>query len=160
MAPDPLPTFATKENPRTGSCLCGAVQLKITGTPVFTNLCHCIDCQKATASLFIACATFKSEDLEYTCTPADAMKEFKCHTALSGNLLLRHFCQNCGSTVKNEAARLQGAFIAVPIGIIDDDKSDLKPRYELFCSNREAWLGNNEGVVQAPGMPPPDAFKP
>lgn len=61
MAPAPLPTFATKENPRTGSCLCGAVQLKITGTPVFTNLCHCIDCQKATASLFIACATFKSE---------------------------------------------------------------------------------------------------
>lgn len=61
MAPEPLPTFATKETPRTGSCLCGAVQLKITGTPVFTNLCHCIDCQKATASLFIACATFKSE---------------------------------------------------------------------------------------------------
>ena len=37
---------------RTGSCLCKAIQYEITGDPVVTNLCHCLNCQKWSGSAF------------------------------------------------------------------------------------------------------------
>ncbi|KAF7536086.1 hypothetical protein G7054_g4813 [Neopestalotiopsis clavispora] len=138
---------------RTGSCLCGAIKVKVAGEPVFTNLCHCIDCQKATGSLFIACATFSVADVEYACAPADAMAEYQCLKTTTGSLLSRFFCRMCGSTVKNESAAARGKFVTVPLGILDD-KSGLKPKYELFCANREDWFGDFDGVPRANGMEP------
>jgi hypothetical protein len=34
------------------SCLCGAVQMEARGEAKRSGLCHCLDCQKATGSLF------------------------------------------------------------------------------------------------------------
>ncbi len=35
-----------------GGCLCGKVRYTISAEPVFTGVCHCTDCQKATGSAF------------------------------------------------------------------------------------------------------------
>jgi hypothetical protein len=37
-----------------GTCLCGAVRYKVTGTPTAFDLCHCSRCREASGSAFIA----------------------------------------------------------------------------------------------------------
>jgi hypothetical protein len=38
--------------PLTGSCQCGLIHYKVTEKPIVTVVCHCIDCQKLSASAF------------------------------------------------------------------------------------------------------------
>ncbi|HJW42163.1 MAG TPA: GFA family protein [Rhizomicrobium sp.] len=35
-----------------GGCSCGAVRYALTAAPMFTNCCHCLDCQKQTGGAF------------------------------------------------------------------------------------------------------------
>ena len=48
---------------QTGSCLCGAIQLRFApgARPVMANLCHCAACQKSTGSAFACIARFKAD---------------------------------------------------------------------------------------------------
>lgn len=48
-----------------GSCLCGKVQFRITGTPDALSYCHCSRCRKA-AGVFSAVLVGKAEHLTIT----------------------------------------------------------------------------------------------
>ena len=37
----------------TGGCGCGEVRYALTSPPMFTNCCHCLDCQRQTGSAFV-----------------------------------------------------------------------------------------------------------
>ncbi|ETS80510.1 hypothetical protein PFICI_08039 [Pestalotiopsis fici W106-1] len=139
--------------PKTGSCLCGAVKVKVTGQPVFVNLCHCINCQKATGTLFNSSATYQAEDVEFTCTSPDIIQEFQVSNTATGSPLSRFFCRVCGSKVRNKSGMGGEKYVTIPFGILDD-KSGLKPQYEFFCANREDWFGDFDGVPRANGMEP------
>lgn len=52
-------------NHRTASCICGAIQLDITGTPVAAYLCHCSACQKTTGVIFASNVAYKAEVCTY-----------------------------------------------------------------------------------------------
>lgn len=45
-------------NHRTGSCLCESIKFEIAGSPVFTNNCHCLTCQKSYAAVFASLAFY------------------------------------------------------------------------------------------------------
>src|SRR3546814_9366082 len=44
-----------------GSCRCGGIQLEITAAPLLTMACHCVGCQKMTASAFSLSAARSEE---------------------------------------------------------------------------------------------------
>ena len=46
---------------RSASCLCGAIKFDITGDPVTFMVCHCVNCQKATGSVFMSNTFFKAK---------------------------------------------------------------------------------------------------
>ncbi|KAI1878211.1 hypothetical protein JX265_002579 [Neoarthrinium moseri] len=146
--------MATSTNERTGSCLCGAIQVRITGEPIFTNLCHCTSCKKASGSTVVSIAAYRSEDVTYTANPPDALKTYNDGSPESGRVLERAFCGICGSRVRNASLSFPGS-VALPTGILDGDKEDLKPKYELFCASRENWMADVPGTEQFATMPPP-----
>lgn len=37
----------------TGGCSCGEVRYELLSPPMFTNCCHCLDCQRQTGSAFV-----------------------------------------------------------------------------------------------------------
>lgn len=37
----------------TGGCGCGAIRYELASPPMFTNCCHCLDCQRQTGSAFV-----------------------------------------------------------------------------------------------------------
>ena len=48
-----------------GSCLCGAVRFRVTGTPTAFDLCHCLRCRAASGSAFLAELEFKTAEFEW-----------------------------------------------------------------------------------------------
>jgi hypothetical protein len=36
-----------------GGCACGDVRYRLTSAPLFTNCCHCLNCQRQTGSAFV-----------------------------------------------------------------------------------------------------------
>ena len=49
---------------QTGTCLCGAVTVRVTGPPLLTVACHCRGCQKFSASAFSLTSMFHKDAIK------------------------------------------------------------------------------------------------
>jgi len=108
---------------RSGSCLCGGVQFRVTGEPLRVGLCHCKDCRKTSGSVFHAYAIWPLKAIETTGI-----------TSTYGN---RSFCPTCGSRVPF----ISEAEAEVTLGSLDIAPTEgLEPGYELWIGRREHWL--------------------
>jgi hypothetical protein len=95
-------------------------------------VCHCRDCQRFTGSAFVSAMR----------VPVDAVSvqgELKIVEVAgsSGQVIRRHFCPNCGSSIFGEPYRL--GMINVMAGTLDD-ASVFVPIAEVFCEYAFSWL--------------------
>ena len=80
---------------RTAACACGQLSITLSGEPIRVGMCHCLQCQRRTGSLFGAGCFFNmgqvvgTEGAERTWTRAGD----------SGRTVTFHFCPDCGSNV-------------------------------------------------------------
>jgi len=81
--------------PAKGSCQCGTCSYSIGAKPYVAYACHCTECQKLTASAFLACMHVPVESLTITSGSPVARKR----VGDSGNVLETRFCPACGSTL-------------------------------------------------------------
>lgn len=72
-----------------GKCLCGAVTFEARGQPLWSAVCHCESCRRATSSPVTAFVGFPRDQLRWTGdTPASYVHSEKAE---------RLFCKKCGS---------------------------------------------------------------
>ena len=50
--------------PLEGGCACGAVRYRLTSEPLFTNCCHCLNCQRQTGSAFVINVLIETDRVE------------------------------------------------------------------------------------------------
>ena len=93
----------------TGGCQCGAVRYELMEPPVRACICHCRMCQKASGQPFMAFATVKRQDLNWT-RGAPAVYR-------SSTLAQRGFCKDCGTPL---AFKFEGDEISITTGSLDD----------------------------------------
>lgn len=96
----------------------------------------------------------RNQQVKYTLTEPSVLKTYEDTTPESGSVLLRSFCGNCGSGVKMSTSNRPG-IVAVGLGIIDGDKTDLQPTKEFFCDRKLPWVAPVAGAEGFPKMPPP-----
>ena len=75
---------------REGGCACGAVRYRLTTEPMFTNCCHCLNCQRQTGSAFVINLLIEADRVELLAgepQPIDAPRDdgpaqriFRCPT--------------------------------------------------------------------------------
>ncbi|MEJ1991577.1 MAG: GFA family protein, partial [Maritimibacter sp.] len=58
--------MALPQPPFEGSCLCGAVSVRVTAPPLLTLACHCRGCQKFSASAYSLTTMFPAEAFSVT----------------------------------------------------------------------------------------------
>lgn len=104
-----------------GGCLCGAVRIAATGSPLRVGVCHCMDCRKHHGALFHASAIFQEDAVGVAGDPRDYHG--------------RSFCPTCGSSVFSRS----GNEIEVHLGTLDAPDR-FTPTYELWTIRRESWL--------------------
>ena len=124
-------TEPTQPVERTGRCLCGAVQFKLTAEPQLARVCWCKDCQHLAANGTVNFMV-PTEALSFT----GEVSEFR-KLAASGNELTRQFCPNCGSHLfAHSSARPH--LRVVRVGNLDEPSS-VSPMMNIWASSAPAW---------------------
>jgi hypothetical protein len=106
------------------------VRFRAAGQPKWVLWCHCESCRKhsgAPASVFVS---YEHDALKIT---QGEIVKFDSSPGVK-----RGFCGRCGSTLSCENARFASE-IHLHVGAFDD-RSQLKPKGELFAEERVPWL--------------------
>jgi len=129
-----------------GSCSCGKVAYQSSADPVFTGVCHCRACQKATGSAFATVVAVPTASLTVTGTPrrVDRIGD-------SGKPTHRDFCPDCGSTV-TESVDVTVGLTMVTVGT-SDDPSWVTPTKQAYCDSAQPWVSLGGGIQSFPKMP-------
>jgi len=117
-----------------GSCLCGAIKYSCASEPVFSAVCHCSACQKATGSAFAVVVGFKKDDFTVS---GDTLTTYR-HSGDSGTISTRRFCSQCGSGIFAENP-LRPGMVTVRGGTLND-RSALKPSAQVYWRDHQKWV--------------------
>ena len=74
-----------------GGCICGSIKYSINSKPLFTQVCHCLDCKKLTGSSFVVNTSIFENSLDIK----GELLEKKL-IAGSGKSCKVYFCKKCG----------------------------------------------------------------
>jgi len=91
----------SKDKVYTGSCFCGAVQIRVTGEPAAMGYCHCASCRSWSAGPVNAFTLWKPEAMQVT-KGADHIANYH-KTPKSG----RQWCKSCGGHLFTEHPQWQ-----------------------------------------------------
>lgn len=129
-----------------GGCACGAIRYECAAAPVFSWICHCRDCQRASGSAF--CPVLYVPKSALNISGESTYHEVK---AESGNWVKRGFCPECGSPLFIQAELvpyLQGLWAASL-----DEPSQFQPSVQVWSGSAQPWAGlfpHLPSIVKAP----------
>jgi hypothetical protein len=118
---------------QTAACSCGQLRVICQGAPTRVSLCHCLECQKRTGSLFGVAARFAQERVTIEGRATTYRRRGD-----DGHLVSSHFCPDCGSTVWWELD-VQPGVIAVAVGAFADPDFPM-PARSVYDERRHRWL--------------------
>ena len=117
----------------TASCRCEQLSVTATGEPVRVSVCHCLDCQKRSGSVFAAQVRFSSEDV----TIVGNSTEY-AHAGGGGNIARFHFCPTCGDSVYFTNDTMPET-IAITLGTFADPHA-FTPQYSVWEERKHEWV--------------------
>lgn len=127
----------------TGRCLCGAARYHSTGPAMFSVVCHCRDCQRASGSggvpvLGVPKASF---------TSTGPIRQART-TGGSGQPAVRNFCVECGSLLFGTPESAPD-LVTIYAGSLEDC-GDFQPTEALFVGQRPPWARLAASLVEHP----------
>jgi len=120
---------------RVASCSCGQLSVTLTGEPKEITVCHCLDCQKATGSVFGVYAFWPKSACESIVGEAKGWRR----ASESGSWVESHFCLMCGSTVYWHTELVPDE-IGIAVGNFADPAFPA-PTSAVWDSRRHPWVG-------------------
>jgi hypothetical protein len=138
--------------PIRGGCACGEIRYESSEQPLFTWLCHCQDCRKATGSAVAANVFFTPSAMTFTGPEPTSYTT----TGLSGQSLHHLFCSACGSPIGTlaDAFPIMRGIRASSL----DDPSGLKPMANLWNSSALPWDRLDPDLLQFETQPTEEEF--
>jgi hypothetical protein len=131
-ADGPTERGRTMTTSRTGGCLCGKVRYSLSGDSFRSHLCHCRDCQHFTGTAFGAGMFFPTSAVSIQ----GELKVFHAKGS-SGQLVHRHFCPDCGSSVVVTGDKFPDAMV-IQAGTLDDP-AQFVPTTDVWTQSAVPW---------------------
>lgn len=132
----------------TGQCLCGAVQYQATDPALFSVICHCRDCQRASGTGGVPVMGVPKTSFTY----AGPVKQSRV-TGGSGLPAVRNFCSECGSLLFGTPASAP-EMVTIYAGSLHDPAA-FSPQAAIFTSQRPAWATLALEIVEHAAFPEP-----
>lgn len=122
----------------TGGCLCGAVKLEATGTPLWKAHCHCESCRRSTGSALATYVGLRRDAVRFVQgTPNEYV---------SSPGVQRLFCGTCGSPIAYQADHCSDE-IHLYISVLDDPEA-FPPTAHVYAAEKISWLHLDDGLKQ------------
>jgi len=118
---------------RTATCSCGNLRATTSGEPVRISICHCLECQRRTGSVFGAQARFDADRVKISGERSRYLR-----TADSGDSVFLFFCPHCGNTVYYQLEADMN-IIAIPVGAFADPQFPA-PGFSVYEARRHDWV--------------------
>ncbi len=115
------------------ACGCGALTARAVGAPVRISLCHCLECQRRTGSVFGAQARWPADKVS-----VEGPSTSWSRTGDSGGVITSRFCPTCGATVAYELGRVPG-FVVIPLGAFADPTIG-PPVFSVYEARKHPWV--------------------
>lgn len=117
---------------RTASCSCGQIRVTCEGEPARISICHCLECQKRTGSIFAVQVRYPRAQVTIEGSSTGWRR-----SGDSGGSALLHFCPTCGSTVYWEPAEFPD-IVYVAVGAFADP-SFPPPEVSVYEERQHPW---------------------
>jgi hypothetical protein len=127
---------------RRASCACGQLIATATVNPIRVSICHCLECQRRTGSVFGAQARFPMTSVRIV-----GKSNIFSRTGDSGGKISFRFCPNCGSTVWY-SLEAQPEVVAIPVGAFADPDFPAPDR-SFYPSRGHSWAVT-PGAIEHP----------
>ena len=124
---------------RHAACACGQLRIEVRGEPRGVGVCHCLECQRRTGSVFAALASFRAP---WTVT-GTATEYVRAGDA--GARFRFRFCPVCGSTVFHTEEGVDGS-VGVAVGAFGDPAFP-PPTVSVYDCRRHPWVTLPRGVT-------------
>ena len=130
-----------------GRCHCGAVTYEAEVEPGTVSICHCLDCQMLTGSVFRASIL----------APVDRFRiltgEPRRYTKVadSGTKRVHAFCATCGSPIYACAPENPKTY-SLRLGALSEKEALGRPARQIWTKRRLSWIPKLEGVPEIEGQ--------
>ncbi len=114
----------------TGGCLCGAIRYEARGPRIWSIICHCRMCQRASGSALAALFYVPADHIAIT---SGTPRIYRSSPAVE-----RLFCHQCGSPLFFQRTHRRD-LRAIFVGSLDDP-NDFKPEMHVCMSSAVHWL--------------------
>lgn len=136
----------------TGGCRCGQLRYRFEQEgPLLNYCCHCLDCQKSTASAFADQVIVSTDTLVL-----EGRRVTYSTERPSGGVTTNQHCPDCFSRVCN-ANSVYPAITIVRAGTLDDP-AGLVPFAHMWTSRKRGWIAIPDGVPVFAESPDPMEF--
>lgn len=130
-----------------GSCLCGAIEFEMTGTPWGATHCHCSRCRKARGTAHATNVLVALDGVRYL-RGEELLSKYRVPEA---KYFAHWFCRVCGSSMPRfDEGR---GFCVVPMGSFDDDPG-VRPGRHIHVASKAAWDTIADDLPQFEAGPP------
>jgi hypothetical protein len=124
---------------RFASCSCGKLSVSTRGEPLRVSVCHCLNCQRRSGSVFAAQARFPADAVAIT----GESTEFVL-VGDEGTSARFHFCPQCGATVFYLMDAIPDV-VAIPVGAFADPGFP-PPQVSVYAVRQHPWVHLDDGI--------------
>ncbi|MGQ0741644.1 MAG: GFA family protein [Alphaproteobacteria bacterium] len=118
---------------RKAAWCCGQLSAKVEGEPVRISMCHCLECQRRTGSIFGVQARWPRGQVRIEGHSTEYVR-----VGDSGGRISSHFCPACGTTLYY-VIDTQPDLIAITVGSFADPAFP-PPKFSVYESRKHAWF--------------------
>ena len=119
--------------PLEGGCSCGAVRYRLTSEPLFTNCCHCLNCQRQTGSAFVINVLIETDRVELLAGEPQAVDVPRD----DGSTQRIFRCPTCQVAVFSQYTRPEVRYVRA--GTLDQPSS-VAPDAHIFTRSKLGWI--------------------
>jgi hypothetical protein len=130
-----------------GSCLCGDVGYRISGTPLRMVNCHCENCRRARGAAYASNLFVPARQFRWTRGESQVVS----YRLPGPTVFATAFCRRCGSDLPR-ASRGESVLV-VPAGSVDPDPG-VRPQAHVCVSEKVSGFEINDDLPQYAEMPP------
>jgi len=118
---------------REGGCACGTIRYRLTSEPLFTNCCHCLNCQRQTGSAFVINLLIETDRVELLAGVPRAVDVPRD----DGGTQRIFRCPTCQVAVFSQYTRPEVRYVRA--GTLDEPWS-VAPDAHIFTRSKVSWV--------------------